>query len=188
LNLRFRQRALQCVRVRALTFSRVSQESRQRQGALHVRHEALQPEYAGGAGRPCVLGLATGSTPTEVYRLLVKAHREQGLSFRHVVTFNLDEYVGLKVRAPRSAAFAAPAAPALTGVAAAVARRAAELPEVHAGAPTLALPAAPLAQHAAAVWAGRGLTSALRRRTSLTTWTYCRTTRTFQTAACHLAI
>ncbi len=86
--------------LRALTVSRVSQESRQRQGALHVRHGALQPDDAGGAGCPCVLGLATGSTPTEVYRLLVKAHREQGLSFRHVVTFNLDEYVGLMVSAP----------------------------------------------------------------------------------------
>lgn len=43
-------------------------------------------------GRPCVLGLATGSTPIGVYRELVRLHREEGLSFRHVVTFNLDEY------------------------------------------------------------------------------------------------
>lgn len=39
----------------------------------------------------CVLGLATGSTPTRVYDELVKMHR-QGLSFSNVITFNLDEY------------------------------------------------------------------------------------------------
>ena len=43
-------------------------------------------------GRPCVLGLATGSTPTGVYRELARLHREQGLSFKNVITFNLDEY------------------------------------------------------------------------------------------------
>jgi glucosamine-6-phosphate deaminase len=44
------------------------------------------------AGRSTVLGLATGSTPIGVYRELIRLHREQGLSFRRVVTFNLDEY------------------------------------------------------------------------------------------------
>src|SRR5436190_23115584 len=44
------------------------------------------------AGQKCVLGLATGSTPTGVYEELVRLHREQGLSFANVVTFNLDEY------------------------------------------------------------------------------------------------
>ncbi|TWT41403.1 glucosamine-6-phosphate deaminase [Botrimarina hoheduenensis] len=44
------------------------------------------------AGRPCVLGLATGSTPTTIYDELVRMHREEGLSFAGVVTFNLDEY------------------------------------------------------------------------------------------------
>ncbi|MCC6929561.1 MAG: glucosamine-6-phosphate deaminase [Gemmatimonadaceae bacterium] len=44
------------------------------------------------AGRPLVLGLATGSTPIGVYRELIRMHRDEGLSFRHVVTFNLDEY------------------------------------------------------------------------------------------------
>ena len=39
-----------------------------------------------------VLGLATGSTPTKVYDFLVKFHQEDGLSFKNVVTFNLDEY------------------------------------------------------------------------------------------------
>src|SRR3954468_4424422 len=40
----------------------------------------------------CVLGLATGSTPIAVYGELVRMHKEEGLSFGNVVTFNLDEY------------------------------------------------------------------------------------------------
>jgi glucosamine-6-phosphate deaminase len=43
-------------------------------------------------GRNCVLGLATGSTPVGVYAELVRLHREEGLSFKNVITFNLDEY------------------------------------------------------------------------------------------------
>ncbi len=42
--------------------------------------------------KPVVLGLATGSSPKTVYAELVRMHREEGLSFRNVVTFNLDEY------------------------------------------------------------------------------------------------
>ena len=42
--------------------------------------------------RLTVLGLATGSTPVGVYNELVRLHREEGLSFQNVVTFNLDEY------------------------------------------------------------------------------------------------
>ena len=44
------------------------------------------------AGAPAVLGLATGSTPLGVYRELIRMHREEGLDFSNVVTFNLDEY------------------------------------------------------------------------------------------------
>lgn len=43
-------------------------------------------------GKPCILGLATGSSPKTVYAELVKMHREEGLSFRHVISYNLDEY------------------------------------------------------------------------------------------------
>ena len=43
-------------------------------------------------GKPCVLGLATGSTPTRMYAELVRMHKEQKLSFENVHTFNLDEY------------------------------------------------------------------------------------------------
>src|SRR5919112_1286888 len=43
-------------------------------------------------GENAVLGLATGSTPTSVYDELIRLHREEGLSFKNVMTFNLDEY------------------------------------------------------------------------------------------------
>ena len=41
------------------------------------------------------LGLATGSTPIGVYERLVRAHREEGVDFSRMRTFNLDEYLGL---------------------------------------------------------------------------------------------
>ncbi len=44
------------------------------------------------AGKKCVIGLATGSSPKTLYALLVKMHQEQGLSFKNVITFNLDQY------------------------------------------------------------------------------------------------
>ena len=47
-------------------------------------------------GKPCVLGLATGSSPISVYKHLIKLHQEKGLSFKNVITFNLDEYYGLQ--------------------------------------------------------------------------------------------
>ena len=47
-------------------------------------------------GETCVLGLATGSTPTSVYDELIRLHKEEGLSFKKVVTFNLDEYYPMK--------------------------------------------------------------------------------------------
>ncbi len=53
-------------------------------------------------GRNVVLGLATGSTPLPVYRELVRLHKEEGLSFRNVITFNLDEYFGLSDDHPES--------------------------------------------------------------------------------------
>ncbi len=43
-------------------------------------------------GKNAVLGLATGATPVDVYAELVKIHKEDGLSFKNVITFNLDEY------------------------------------------------------------------------------------------------
>ncbi len=49
-----------------------------------------------------VLGLATGSTPTRVYDELVRLHKEEGLSFKNVVTFNLDEYFPMQPDALQS--------------------------------------------------------------------------------------
>ena len=47
-------------------------------------------------GKNCVLGLATGSSPIRVYEELVRMHKEEGLSFHNVVTFNLDEYLPME--------------------------------------------------------------------------------------------
>jgi glucosamine-6-phosphate deaminase len=49
-----------------------------------------------------VLGLATGNTPVQVYRELIRMHREEGLSFAAATTFNLDEYIGLSSDHPSS--------------------------------------------------------------------------------------
>ncbi len=53
-------------------------------------------------GKPSVLGLATGSTPVRLYRELIRRHKEEGLSFANVITFNLDEYYGLRGNHPES--------------------------------------------------------------------------------------
>lgn len=54
------------------------------------------------AGKIAVLGLATGATPVKVYKELVRLHKEEGLSFRNVVTFNLDEYYPMNPGADQS--------------------------------------------------------------------------------------
>lgn len=53
-------------------------------------------------GLSCVLGLATGSTPVSVYAELVRLHQQEGLSFKNVITFNLDEYFPMPKDAPQS--------------------------------------------------------------------------------------
>jgi len=53
-------------------------------------------------GENVILGLATGVTPIAVYNELVRMHREEGLSFKNVVTFNLDEYYPMIPEAPQS--------------------------------------------------------------------------------------
>ncbi|WP_440897805.1 glucosamine-6-phosphate deaminase [Amphibacillus sp. Q70] len=49
-----------------------------------------------------VLGLATGSTPEGLYQNLIDAYKEQEVSFKNVITFNLDEYIGLGADNPNS--------------------------------------------------------------------------------------
>jgi glucosamine-6-phosphate deaminase len=53
-------------------------------------------------GLNCVLGLATGSSPVSVYAELVRLHQQEGLSFKNVITFNLDEYYPMLREAPQS--------------------------------------------------------------------------------------
>lgn len=54
------------------------------------------------AGKPTVLGLATGSTPVGLYRELIRLHKEEKLDFSKVVTFNLDEYYPIPKEDPHS--------------------------------------------------------------------------------------
>jgi glucosamine-6-phosphate deaminase len=73
------------------------------EGARAVAREIAELIRARQAeGRRAVLGLATGSTPVGVYAELVRLHREEGLSFANVVTFNLDEYYPLPPDHPQS--------------------------------------------------------------------------------------
>ena len=65
-----------------------SYETLSRSAAIEVRNILNSKPNA-------VLGLATGSTPLGLYKELVRMHREEGLDFSQVTTFNLDEYVGL---------------------------------------------------------------------------------------------
>ena len=51
---------------------------------------------------PFVLGLPTGSTPLETYKELIRRHKAGDVSFRNVITFNMDEYVGLPEEHPES--------------------------------------------------------------------------------------
>ena len=67
--------------------------SNAKDASIHVAHQIADLiKEKSKNGEQAVLGLATGSTPTQVYDELVRLHREEGLSFKNVVTFNLDEY------------------------------------------------------------------------------------------------
>lgn len=59
-------------------------------------------EFQPSEKKPFVLGLPTGSTPIGTYRELVELHKTRKVSFRNVVTFNMDEYVGLPEDHPES--------------------------------------------------------------------------------------
>jgi glucosamine-6-phosphate deaminase len=70
------------------------------------RHVALMIESLirqnNSANRPTVLGLATGSTPVGLYRELIRLHKEAGLDFARVISFNLDEYYPMDADDPHS--------------------------------------------------------------------------------------
>lgn len=63
--------------------------------SVAMRMVTIIREKTAGGGR-AVLGLATGSTPIGVYRELIHMHRDEGLSFADVVSFNLDEYYAVE--------------------------------------------------------------------------------------------
>lgn len=73
--------------IHTVIFPKAAEASKQvaNEIAALIKHKASVNE-------PCVLGLATGSSPTSVYNELVRMHKEEGLSFKNVHTFNLDEY------------------------------------------------------------------------------------------------
>ena len=54
------------------------------------------------ANKPFVLGLPTGSSPVGIYKNLIEIYRQGAVSFQHVITFNMDEYVGLPKNHPQS--------------------------------------------------------------------------------------
>ncbi|MEM6879309.1 MAG: glucosamine-6-phosphate deaminase, partial [Bacteroidota bacterium] len=71
-----------------------------KQGSLHVARMIANFILANsGADRPTVLGLATGSSPIKIYEYLIKFYKEEGLSFKNVYTFNLDEYYPMQPEA-----------------------------------------------------------------------------------------
>ena len=54
------------------------------------------------ADKPFVLGLPTGSSPLGMYKSLIELNKKGIVSFKHVITFNMDEYVGLPQNHPQS--------------------------------------------------------------------------------------
>ncbi|ORY04795.1 glucosamine-6-phosphate isomerase [Basidiobolus meristosporus CBS 931.73] len=68
--------------------------------AEYVRSRII--EFDPSEDKPFVLGLPTGSSPIGLYKALIQFYKEGTLSFRHVVTFNMDEYVGLPEHHPES--------------------------------------------------------------------------------------
>jgi glucosamine-6-phosphate deaminase len=59
-------------------------------------------EFNPSESNPFVLGLPTGSTPLDMFQELIKLHQQKFISFKHVITFNMDEYVGLPEDHPQS--------------------------------------------------------------------------------------
>lgn len=69
--------------------------------AAHYVRQRIQT-FAPTPDRPFVLGLPTGGTPKGMYQLLIEQYRQGNLSFQSVLTFNIDEYVGLPDNHPGS--------------------------------------------------------------------------------------
>ncbi len=75
----------------------------QQEGAVYVANQiATLIKEKQVKGEKCVLGLATGSTPIPMYAELVKMHQAGNLSFKNVISFNLDEYYPIEKEAYQS--------------------------------------------------------------------------------------
>jgi len=68
--------------------------------ALYVAYKISS--FKPTAQKPFVLGLPTGSTPLGMYKKLIELNKNHKVSFEHVVTFNMDEYIGLDAHHPQS--------------------------------------------------------------------------------------
>ena len=68
--------------------------------AQHIARRIV--DYNPSESNPFVLGLPTGSTPIGTYRALIELYKAEKVSFKNVVTFNMDEYVGLDDKHPQS--------------------------------------------------------------------------------------
>ena len=75
-----------------------------KQGSLWAAHyiAAKINEKAKVSDKPFVLGLCTGSTPIDTYAELIRMVKAGEVSFKNVISFNMDEYVGLPVDHPES--------------------------------------------------------------------------------------
>lgn len=71
-----------------------------RWAAHYVAHRILEANPT--AEKPFVLGLPTGSSPLGMYRELISLNQQGIVSFQHVITFNMDEYIGLPEEHPES--------------------------------------------------------------------------------------
>ncbi len=99
-----------CAKVTKLTFNftfiimRVIIESDYQKMSQWAAEHVIQRinEFKPTAEKPFVLGLPTGSSPEGMYACLVKANKEGRVSFKNVLTFNMDEYVGLAEDHPES--------------------------------------------------------------------------------------
>lgn len=74
-----------------------------KENPLQMSLEAAQQVASQIKKKPdSIIGFATGSTPLEMYNELIRMHKEEGLDFSKVISFNLDEYVGLPPTHPES--------------------------------------------------------------------------------------
>ncbi|MFN5788731.1 MAG: 6-phosphogluconolactonase, partial [Bacteroidota bacterium] len=74
-----------------------------RKGSIHIAQVIAQAiKEKAVKGENILLGLSTGNSPVQVYKELVRMHKEDGLSFKNVISFNLDEYYPMQPDASQS--------------------------------------------------------------------------------------